>query len=58
MEPIIFEIDNKITWYGSICLLSFCYSEETIMRLKSCSNAIELIENINMGGFSFAGATD
>jgi phosphatidylserine/phosphatidylglycerophosphate/cardiolipin synthase-like enzyme len=51
-------IDNKITWYGSINLLSFGYSEETIMRLESSSIASELIESINMGEFYLAGATD
>ncbi|WP_320043425.1 DEAD/DEAH box helicase family protein [uncultured Desulfobacter sp.] len=39
-------IDNKITWYGSINLLSFGYSEETVMRLESSSIASELIESI------------
>lgn len=39
-------IDNKITWYGSINLLSFGYSEESIMRLESSSIARELIESI------------
>ncbi|HKL83439.1 MAG TPA: phospholipase D-like domain-containing protein, partial [Desulfobacter sp.] len=43
-------IDNKITWYGSINLLSFGYSEETIMRLESSSIANELIESIDMDG--------
>jgi len=47
-------IDNKITWYGSINLLSFGYSEETIMRLESSSIACELIESIDMGGFYLA----
>lgn len=44
-------IDNKLTWYGSINLLSFGYSEETIMRLESSSIASELIESIDMGIF-------
>ncbi len=39
-------IDNKISWYGSINLLSFGYSEESIMRLESSSIAHELIESI------------
>nr|WP_319495302.1 DEAD/DEAH box helicase family protein [uncultured Desulfobacter sp.] len=39
-------IDNKITWYGSINLLSFGYSEETVMRLESSSIASELIESL------------
>ena len=42
-------IDNKITWYGSINLLSFGYSEESIMRLESSSIARELTESIDMG---------
>ncbi len=41
-------IDNKITWYGSINLLSFGYSEESIMRLESSSIARELTESIGM----------
>ena len=41
-------IDNQITWYGSINLLSFGYSEESIMRLESSSIARELIESIAM----------
>ena len=44
-------IDNKITWYGSINLLSFGYSEESIMRLESSSIARELTESIDMGIF-------
>ena len=44
-------IDNKITWYGSINLLSFGYSEETIMRLESSSIARELTDSIDMGSF-------
>jgi len=39
-------IDDKITWYGSINLLSFGYSEESIMRLESSSIASELAESI------------
>ncbi|ACN13503.1 putative DNA helicase (D10 protein) [Desulforapulum autotrophicum HRM2] len=39
-------IDDKITWYGSINLLSFGYSEESIMRLESCSIAFELADSI------------
>ena len=41
-------IDKKITWYGSINLLSFGYSEESIMRLESSSIAYELIQSIDM----------
>ncbi len=36
-------IDHKIIWYGSINLLSFGYSEESIMRLTSGNIANELI---------------
>ena len=36
-------IDETITWYGSINLLSFGYSEESIMRLQSSSIAGELL---------------
>jgi len=39
-------IDDKITWYGSINLLSFGHSEESIMRLESTSIAHELTETI------------
>jgi superfamily II DNA or RNA helicase len=39
-------IDDKITWYGSINLLSFGYSEESIMRLESSSIAYELADSI------------
>ena len=41
-------IDKKLTWYGSINLLSFGYSEESIMRLESSSIAQELMESINI----------
>ena len=40
-------IDSKLTWYGSINLLSFGYSEESMMRLESSSIAQELIESID-----------
>ncbi len=39
-------IDDKVTWYGSINLLSFGYSEESIMRLESVSIAYKLAESI------------
>jgi len=51
-------IDSKITWYGSINLLSFGYSEETIMRLESSSIANELIESIDMGGLYLSDGTN
>ncbi len=38
-------IDHQITWYGSINLLSFGHSEESIMRLESSSIACELEES-------------
>jgi superfamily II DNA or RNA helicase len=41
-------IDEKVTWYGSINLLSFGYSEESIMRLSSNSIAYELAKSINI----------
>lgn len=41
-------IDDKITWYGSINLLSFGYSEESIMRLESSSIAYELAESLEI----------
>ncbi len=41
-------IESKLTWYGSINLLSFGYSEESIMRLESSSIAQELIESIDL----------
>jgi len=41
-------IDNRTTWYGSINLLSFGYSEESIMRLESSSIAHELFQSIDM----------
>jgi superfamily II DNA or RNA helicase len=41
-------IDQKITWYGSINLLSFGYSEESIMRLSSSSIAYELANCIKL----------
>lgn len=36
-------IDDYVTWYGSINLLSFGFSEESIMRLQSSSIACELL---------------
>lgn len=42
-------IDHKLTWYGSINLLSFGYSEESIMRLESSSIAQELLESMDTG---------
>lgn len=39
-------IDQRIVWYGSINLLSFGSSEESIMRLDSINIANELIGTI------------
>jgi phosphatidylserine/phosphatidylglycerophosphate/cardiolipin synthase-like enzyme len=36
-------IDDRLVWYGSINLLSFGNSEESIMRLESASIAHELL---------------
>jgi superfamily II DNA or RNA helicase len=41
-------IDQKIVWYGSINLLSFGYSEESVMRIVSASIAMELIASIGV----------
>lgn len=38
--------DQKIVWYGSINLLSFGRSEESIMRLENPSIADELLGSI------------
>jgi superfamily II DNA or RNA helicase len=39
-------IDHKTVWYGSINLLSFGYSEESVMRIVSGSIASELTESL------------
>jgi hypothetical protein len=39
-------IDQKIVWYGSINLLSFGSSEESMMRLMSGNIALELTDSI------------
>ena len=39
-------IDQKIVWYGSINLLSFGTSEESMMRLASTNIAYELLKNL------------
>ena len=41
-------IDHKLVWYGSINLLSFGYSEESIMRLASSNIAYELLKSIDI----------
>lgn len=49
--------DQKIVWYGSINLLSFGRSEESIMRLESSIIAEELLGSIQHGSsHSFAKA--
>jgi len=39
-------IDQSIVWYGSINLLSYGRSEETMMRLESVNIARELIKSL------------
>ena len=39
-------MDQKLVWYGSINLLSFGRSEESMMRLDSPNIAVELIKSI------------
>lgn len=39
-------IDQKIVWHGSINLLSFGYSEESVMRIVSAGIASELTESL------------
>lgn len=39
-------VDQRISWYGSINLLSFGSSEESIMRLESPNIANELIKSL------------
>jgi phosphatidylserine/phosphatidylglycerophosphate/cardiolipin synthase-like enzyme len=39
-------VDQKVSWYGSINLLSFGSAEESIMRLESANIANELIRSI------------
>jgi hypothetical protein len=39
-------MDQKIVWYGSINLLSFGSSEESIMRLENSNIAFELLKSI------------
>jgi phosphatidylserine/phosphatidylglycerophosphate/cardiolipin synthase-like enzyme len=41
-------IDNRLVWYGSINLLSYGNSEESIMRLESRELAAELVEIIQI----------
>lgn len=39
-------MDHRLVWYGSINLLSFGHSEESMMRLESPNIAFELIKSI------------
>ena len=39
-------IDGRISWYGSVNILSFGKSEESIMRLESHAIAGELIDTV------------
>lgn len=41
-------IDERIVWYGSINLLSFGSSEETMMRLESSNIASELLKSVGI----------
>jgi superfamily II DNA or RNA helicase len=41
-------IDQKIVWYGSINLLSYGSSQESIMRLNSSNIALELIKTLEI----------
>ncbi len=39
-------IDGKISWYGSVNILSFGKAEESVMRLESSEIAGELIDTV------------
>lgn len=39
-------IDQSIVWYGSINLLGYGRSEETMMRLESANIAYELLKSL------------
>jgi hypothetical protein len=39
-------IDGRISWYGSVNILSFGKSEESVMRLESREIAGELIDTV------------
>jgi phosphatidylserine/phosphatidylglycerophosphate/cardiolipin synthase-like enzyme len=39
-------IDQRIVWYGSINLLGYGRSEETIMRIESAGIAHELLKSL------------
>jgi len=40
-------VDQKVSWFGSINLLSYGSAEESIMRLESSNIANALIRSIN-----------
>jgi len=42
-------MDQHIVWYGSINLLSYGISDESIMRIDSVDIAGELLRSINIG---------
>ena len=39
-------IDGRLSWYGSVNILSFGKAEESVMRLESPSIAGELIDSV------------
>ncbi len=39
-------VDQRVVWYGSINLLSFGFSEESIMRIESMDIAAELMGTV------------
>ncbi len=39
-------IYGRISWYGSVNILSFGKAEESVMRLESCEIAGELIDTV------------
>ncbi len=41
-------VDRRIVWYGSVNLLGFGGSEETMMRTESSNIASELLESLNL----------
>ena len=47
LDTLFILIDNRLVWYGSINLLSYGSSEESIMRLESRELAAELEAMIN-----------
>ena len=45
-------IDGRISWYGSVNILSFGKAEESVMRLESREIAGELIDTVIHGAVS------